>query len=208
MKGLLPTLLGVLLVTLLATPTLGAGWLWDIGSGLGFVAFAGLLHLSASRGRGFDLRAHQSLGFAVLGVATAHAYWFLLSDAVVIEYVKPGAPVYMWMGIATFVSLTVTIFVSLPKYRPGLHGRAATFGLWHRVLALVTIVGAGYHIVASGFYLNTAYQIVLFLVLTLIVLWRGSQRTDRGNAVTRQTWRKYLAIGTLCVLVFASIRNL
>ncbi len=33
----------VFAITFLSAPRLGGGWFWDIGNGLGFVAFAGIL---------------------------------------------------------------------------------------------------------------------------------------------------------------------
>lgn len=197
----------MLFVTLLATPTLGGGWVWDIGNAIGFVAFAGLLYLSMSSGTGIDVQAHQFLGFAVLGVATAHVFWFLLIDPAVIEYIKPGAPVYMWAGVISFVLLAVLIFIGLPEYRLRLHKRYAKFKYWHRVLAIITIAGAGYHIVASGFYLHTVHQMLLFLILTAAVLL-GERNIGRSGALTARPSRYYLAFAGLCVVVFASIRNI
>ena len=52
MRTSLLTLLGVFLATFIATPTLGAGWAWDIGNGLGFMAMAGLLYLCISSSAG------------------------------------------------------------------------------------------------------------------------------------------------------------
>lgn len=207
MQRLLLTLSSVLLVTLIATPTLGAGWIWDVGNGVGFVAFAGLLYLGRSGEGGKNQGAHQVLGFAVLGVTTTHVYWFLLFDAAVIEYIKPGAPVYMWMGILGFILLAVLIFIGLPEYRLRLHKRHATFKHWHRGLAFATIAGAGYHIVVSGFYLRASYQVALFLILVTAALF-GDQFIAQREAETRQTAGTYLAAGALCVVLFAGIRNI
>ena len=156
MKTLFLTLLGVLLITLLATPTLGAGWLWDIANGMGFVGFAGLLCLSIPTRSTMDVQAHQLLGYVVLGVVTAHALWFLMFDAAAIEYIKLGAPTYMWGGIISFLLLAILIFIGLPQYRLRVYINAtAKFKYWHRILGIATIAGACYHITASGFYLNT-----------------------------------------------------
>jgi|TARA_Y100000310_G_scaffold338665_1_gene429028 hypothetical protein len=205
MQRLLLTLLTVTSVTLLATPTLGAGWIWDIGNGLGFVAFAGLLYLSKFGGCGENVSAHQLLGFTVLGVTTAHVYWFLLFDAVVMAHIKAGGSVYMWMGILGFVLLAMLIFISLPERRIYVHKSYAVFKYGHRVLALATIMGAGYHIVASGFYLNTSYQVVFFLILVAAAL---SSTQYQGSDLTPQTSWMFLVAGTLCVVSFAGIRNI
>lgn len=207
MRALLLSLVGVLSITLLATPTLGAGWPWEMANGVGFLAYAGLLYLSVSSGPGINVAAHQVLGFTVLGVATAHVFGLLLFDAAVIEYIKFGAPAYMWVGILSFVLLIALIFVGLPEYRLRLHKRYVTFKYWHRALAIAAIAGAGYHILASGFYLNSIYQIVLFVVLTAFVLL-GTRRFGLVTAMTPRTSWIYIASGVLCVLLFAGIRNL
>lgn len=206
MKSLVFTITSVLFVTFLATPGLGAGWAWDVGNGFGFVAFAGLLYLSKIGGSGRNVRAHQLLGFVVLGVTVTHVYWFLLLDAAVIEYVKPGAPLYMWTGIAGFLMLVVLIFISLPEYRLRLHKRYALFKFWHLGLALLTIIGAGHHIVVSGFYLGEPYQVVLFLLLVAIVFF-GDSFLGKREADTRQSSWVFLGLGVFCVAAFAGIRN-
>ena len=80
---LLATLGAVFLTTFLAAPTMGAGWFWDAGNGLGFAAFGGLLYIGITSCKRPDIRAHQILGYTVLFVAVTHALWFLLGDATV-----------------------------------------------------------------------------------------------------------------------------
>ena len=65
---------------------MGAGIFWDAGNALGFAAFAGLLYLTITSSRRLDVRAHQLLGYGVLAVAVAHAFWFMLGDGAVIDY--------------------------------------------------------------------------------------------------------------------------
>ena len=206
MKSLVFTITSVLFVTFLAAPGLGAGWAWDIGNGMGFVAFSGLLYLSKIGGSARNVRAHQLLGYVVLGGTVMHVYWFLVLDAAVIEYVKPGAPLYMWTGIAGFLMLFVLIFIGLPEYRLRLHKRYALFKSWHLGLALFTIMGAGHHIVASGFYLREPYQVALFVLLVAIVLF-GDSYLGKREAETRQSSWVFIGLGIFCVAVFAGIRN-
>ena len=206
MKRLVFTVTSVLIVTFLAAPGLGAGWAWDIGNGIGFLAFAGLLYLSKIGGSGRNVRAHQLLGFLVLGVTVTHVLWFLVLDATVIEYVKPGAPPHMWTGIASFLMLVVLIFISLPEYRLRLHRRYALFKFWHLSLALLAMMGAGHHIVVSGFYLREPYQVALFLLLVAIVVF-GDSYLGKREAETRRSFWVFIGLGVFCVAVFAGIRN-
>ena len=68
----------IFLLTMLASPTLGAGWFWDIGNALGFCAFVGLLYISYASANKVDVKAHRLLGIAVLLIAALHVFWLLL----------------------------------------------------------------------------------------------------------------------------------
>jgi hypothetical protein len=207
MKALLATLAAVFLVTFLAAPTMGAGWYWDSGNALGFTAFGGLLYLTITSNRRLDVRAHQVLGYGVLIVAIAHAFWFLLGDAAMTEFLKPGAPDYMWLGVVSLLLLGVLMTVALVPDRMRVHKTYPGFKYWHRVIAFATIASATYHIVVSEFYLGTWYQGVLFVLLAI------------GASIGRAYWIKLgqipIATNTAYVLVsvvfgalFVAVRNL
>ena len=132
MKALLATFAAVFLLTFLAAPTMGAGWFWDAGNAIGFAAYAGLLYLTITSSRRLDVRAHQVLGYGVLFVAVAHAFWFMLGDAAVVEFMKPGAPDYMWHGIVSLLLLGVLITVALVPDRFRVHSDYPAFKYWHR----------------------------------------------------------------------------
>ena len=121
MLVILSTLAVIFLIPFLAAPTMGAGWFWDAGNAMGFAAFAGLLYLTITSNRRLDVRAHQLLGYAVLFLALLHAFWFLLGDAAVVEYIKPDAPDYMWLGVVGLLFLGVLIAVALlPDLMPAI----------------------------------------------------------------------------------------
>lgn len=167
MKALLATFAAIFLITFLAAPTMGAGWFWDTGNAIGFAAFGGLLYLTVTSNRRLDVRAHQVLGYGVLFVAVAHAFWFLLGDAAVPEFLKPGAPDYMWLGLVSLLLLGILITVALVPDRMRVHKDYPAFKYWHRVVAIATVATATYHIVVSNFYLGTWYQAFLFVLITL-----------------------------------------
>jgi hypothetical protein len=169
LKALLTTLTAVFLITFLAAPTMGAGWFWDTGNGLGFASFAGLLYLSITSSRRLNVRAHQVLGYAVLFLALLHAFWFLLGDAAATEFIKPGAPDYMWLGVLGLLLLGVLITVALVPDRQRVHKDYPAFKYWHRVIAIATTGCIAYHIVVSGFYLGAWYQALLFVTFALAV---------------------------------------
>ena len=135
MRTLLATFSAVFLITFLAAPTMGAGWFWDAGNAFGFAAYSGLLYLTVTSSRRLDVRAHQVLGYGVLLVAAVHAYWFMLGDAAVVEFMKTGAPDYMWHGIVGTILLGVLITVARLPDRLRVHKDYAAFRYWHRVLA-------------------------------------------------------------------------
>ncbi|MBK6581314.1 MAG: hypothetical protein IPG20_00115 [Gammaproteobacteria bacterium] len=132
MKTLLITTTAVFVVSLLDSPVLGAAWFWDLGNGFGFAAFSGLLYLSLASARAIPHEAHRHLAYAVLLLVALHVFWLLLGDAVVVEYLRPGAPLYMWVGLAGFALLNLLMLVSLPRYRPRIHWSRADFRRWHR----------------------------------------------------------------------------
>jgi len=207
MKALVATLAIVFVITFLAAPTMGAGWFWDAGNALGFAAFGGLLYLTITSVRRLDVRAHQVLGYGVLAVTVAHAFWFLLGDAAAVEFLKPGAPDYMWLGVVSLLSLGILITAALVPDRIRLHKDYPSFKYWHRVLAIVTLASATYHIVVSNFYLGAWYQAVLFVVVAVAVAsarpyWaRLGQIRIAGNAT-------YLFISAIFGAAFVAIRNL
>jgi ferric reductase like protein len=207
MKALLATLSVVFLITFLATPTMGAGWFWDIGNALGFAAFGGLLYLGITSNRRLDVRAHQVLSFGVLFVAIGHAFWFLLGDAAVVEFVKPGAPDYMWLGIVGLVLLGVMIIVALVPDRMRVHKDYPEFRYWHRVVAIAATASGAYHILVSNFYLGTWYQAMLFVLVTIAALG-GRIYWVRLGQLPIATNTVYILFSVVFSALFAAARNL
>ena len=207
MKTLVATLAVVFLLTFLAAPTMGGGWFWDAGNALGFAAFGGLLYLTITSYRRLDVRAHQVFGYGVLIIAIAHAFWFLLGDAAMTEFLKPGAPDYMWLGVVSLLLLGILMTVALVPDRMRVHKTYPAFKYWHRVVAIATIAAATYHIVVSNFYLGAWYQAVLFVVVAVAVAsarpyWaRLGQIRIVGNAT-------YLLFSAIFGAAFVAIRNL
>lgn len=206
MKLLLRALICVFGISFLANPRLGGGWFWDLGNGLGFAAFAGMLYVAIAGARPQGVRPHQSLSYLVLAVTAAHAFWILLGDAVAVEYIRPGAPAYMWSGVASMILLSIVITISLPPDRLSLHGKHKVFKYWHQVLSVIAIGAAAYHIIASGFYLSTWYQALLLASIALLTcfarpLWLGLVRPPFVNNIG------YLIVSVLLVAAFATIRN-
>lgn len=207
MQALLLTFGAVFGVTFLAAPRMGGGWFWDFGNGIGFAAFAGLLYLSVSSLRRIELRRHQALGYAVLVFTTLHAFWFLLGDAAAVEFVKWGAPDYMWYGVISLLLLAILIAIALVPDRIRVHRDYPSFRYWHRVLALITIATATYHIAASHFYLASWYQTLLFAGLAVAAGLARSWWPARWNPPTAKV-RHYVILSSVAAAIFVSTRNL
>lgn len=207
MNYLLATLTAVFAATFLAAPRMGAGVSWDAGNGIGFAAFAGLLYLTITSNQRLDVRAHQVLAYAVLALVVLHAFWFPLGDATAIEFIKPGAPDYMWLGMVSLVSLLVLIVVANLPDRLRVHRNYSSFKYWHRVLTVVVIAAAAYHVVVSNFYLATWYQAGIFVALSLAVCF-GHDRWARRGQMAIVSPARYLAFSCVFIALFAGIRNL
>jgi hypothetical protein len=197
----------VFLITFLAAPTMGAGWFWDAGNGIGFAAFAGLLYLTITSNRRLDVRAHQIIGYAVLMLTVSHAFWFLLGDATVVEFIKFGAPDYMWLGIVSIVFLAVLITTAIVPDRLRVHKTYPSFKYWHRVLTIAMIASAAYHIVVSNFYLDAWYQAGLFVLISVAVCLGRAYWIKLGQIAIASPVI-YLAISAAFAVAFAGLRNL
>lgn len=207
MKPLIATLATVFVITFIGAPAMGAGWFWDAGNGLGFAAFAGLLYLAISSNRRLDVRAHQLLAYAVLALTVMHVFWFLLGDATVVEFIKIGAPDYMWLGIASLVMFGILVTVAMLPDRLRVHRDYASFRYWHRVLTVAVIAAAAYHIVASNFYLGSWYQAILFAGLSLAACL-GRDYWVRIGQIDIVSPARYLALSIGLTILFAGLRNL
>ena len=194
-------------ITFLAAPLMGDSWFWEAGNGLGFAAFAGLLYLTMTSSRRIDVRAHQLLGYGVLFVAVAHAFWFMFGDAAVAEFMKIGAPDYMWHGIVSALLLGILITVALVPDRLKIHRDYPSFRYWHRIIAVATIATATYHIVVSNFYLGAWYQWMSFVVLAATVAF-GRPLWARLGRIPIVSPASFMLVSLAFAIGFTAIRNL
>jgi hypothetical protein len=193
-------------ISFLNAPTMGAGWGWDADNALGFAALASMLYLSAPGGARRDVRAHEWLGYTVLGITLVHALWFLLVDGAAVEYIKPGAPAYMWTGILGALSLFVLIVLAKMPTRQKAHRSHAAFRRSHQLVAIAGILCAIHHIIASGFYLRSWYQVILLAAFAAIAMF-GRGIWGRLRQTRRVTPGNLLVISFLGAAVFTVVRN-
>ena len=207
MRALIVIIGSVFVAPLAGWPLHGGGWYWDVGNGLGFAAFGGLLYLMISSNRQFDVAAHRILGYAVLALTLGHVFWFLLGDAATVEYVKFGAPDYMWLGVVSVLLLFFLIAIALPPERMHIHRGYSSFKYWHRLIAIATIVSAAYHIVVSGFYVDGWAQALLFIAIATAACFG---RTHWARLTERRLPAPvaFVAVSAIAAVSFAAARNM
>ena len=101
-------------------PASGGAW-WDIGIAVGYIAlvFAATLYLYPLRGEGlphrrlFTLSQHRRIGWIALTLCVLHAALLLIAQPLVGHYLLPSTPLYMLLGIAALVALTVLVGTGL-----------------------------------------------------------------------------------------------
>jgi hypothetical protein len=197
---------GLFLTTFLSAPLMGAGWAWDADNALGFCSLGGLLYLTVPSNFRHDGQQHVLLGYAVLLMVLAHAFWFLIRDPVLLQYLKPGALVYMWAGLAAAVLLLLLVSLSVLPPRRMLHKDHASFRYWHIVLGITCVAAATYHILGSGFYLSTWYQKILFTGVVLGMI--ASRQRGTGKKPYRpMSLSTFLILSAAGVVLFTLVRN-
>ncbi len=207
MKFLVLTLGVVFAITFLASPTMGAGWFWDSGNAIGFAAFGGLIYLTITSAKRVDIRAHQVFGYGVLFLTTTHILWFLLGDAAVVEFIKIGAPDYMWLGVASFVLLCLLMTIAIVPDRIRIDKNYNRFRYWHQVLAVSTIATATYHIVVSDFYSDRWYQGLLITCVAIAAAF-GRPYWVNLKDLRLMSNASYLFVSAIFCVVFVCIRNI
>jgi DMSO/TMAO reductase YedYZ heme-binding membrane subunit len=212
--------------TALGGAWVGAGWSWDALNGIGFATVALFAFLcvetGAARSRpvpqaAFYSRLHRNLGVIALTGIGIHAIGMALADPVTLEYWKLSAPLYMLAGIAVVLLLIVLVTTAYPAPRRKLFEKLATFRRLHRYGAFAVIGLTAWHVLGSGFYLDSRPKQVVFvaiaIALPMLAIRRRTQqrpaaaiRLASGDAKI-ETVR--IAIGSLtAAALFAALRAL
>lgn len=203
------TRVAILLVTLcfglslVQQPQLSSGWHWDVGNGLGFLAFAGLLLLFLNVGNGSRQRLHQWIGYGVLGSLLAHITWLWAADITIWHYLSSNAPAYMLAGWAALCLILAITILALPVTRRFWHGQFSNFQRWHRWLAWLSLLLVLWHMLGSGYYLSLL-EAWLYGVLASCV-WLANRR---GLYLATSTSATVLWWGPLCMGLFVLIKQL
>jgi len=163
---------------------------WEIAQAVGLCAVAACLALCvlAVRPRAgapgaFPIRAHELLGWLVLGAAVLHIGLLFGADHRVVEHIKLTAPRYEYAGILALLTL---LFLTLPAgaaVRRRLWPRHRNFQAAHVGAACLLVVTLAVHVVATGRYIQGRVHVVAYILVSgiaLLALLRG--RTQRQSA--------------------------
>jgi hypothetical protein len=168
--------LGLVGILLLGPERPSGGFAWDAGNGLGVAALAAfaLLTVSSGRGRG---HSHQICAWLGLIAVVGHTAYFLFLDQTLYDYVQPGAPFYMWCGIAALVLVVVTTFTALPRFRRAVYASYPGFVDVHWGLSTAILALCIWHVIGAGLYVTQPLQQVLLAVcVALFVLFPWLRR--------------------------------
>lgn len=192
-------LLAVLLplFTLLLPPTQpGITFWWDFAIALGFCAavLIGLMFLLTARLRylsrpfGIDLiyYFHRQLALIILLLIIAHPAILLVTEPLLLEYLKPSAPWAMNAGVlALLVFVALVLGALLHKYLRYEYWRWS-----HALLAVVGMLLMVQHMIGVGYYVAPGWKqglLILFTCGWLVLL--VMVRFVFPNRLRRHPWR-------------------
>jgi hypothetical protein len=198
------------------------GFVWDFANALGYCGLAALITLgwgSESPAKSPSVRLHSNFSLVVTSLVAVHILVLLISDEIVIEYLKLKAPLYMLAGIVAAVLIGFITLTSYPSMRRVTYQRFPVFRKLHLMLSTSAIVLAVWHVVGSGFYQHTiGLQIgLVFFALGLPLAGFVARRhlgkplhTSFVGSKLHADLQGYQSIGAAVVmsLLFAFMKNL
>ncbi len=170
--GVTATSTSLLAAVLLVRAPAPVSAIWDALMLLGFIAAGALSLLPLITGRRSQRvdrspalvvathSLHRAFGYLLTLLVLVHGVGLLLIDPLLIEYIQPAAPGYMWAGV--FCVLLCLALLWQGAYSR-LKFRAYTpWRRWHAVLSVLVLASMAVHVLGSGYYVdNLAGQIVI-----------------------------------------------
>ncbi len=198
-----------------------AGFLWDWANLVGFVAFGCMLLPLFYTGRPrafppfsgrFFANLHRDIGYLALGLVLLHVGVLLYAEPLLLEHLKPAAPLYMLAGLVAALLCLLLVVPSITSLRRRLWRDYHAFRRLHGWLALLMLVMALWHVGASGFYLNHRFKFALLLYACVLLVFAyragrsrptgplGERDRVRGSAV----YSHRVSVGA-CLILVASL---
>jgi len=151
------------------------GWWWDILMGTGMLAAGLMIALPLLSPRvwvylGGNARAlrlvlyvHRDVSYVVVLFMSIHIVGLLLIDPTLTEYLKLSAPWSMLAANLAVIMLLVLVASSL--FRIELDLRYRSWRNWHVGLSSVIMALMAFHVVDSGYYVNSPIKKAIFIIL-------------------------------------------
>lgn len=173
---------------------------WELCQMAGLLGCIGCLALCGAPVRPRDavpptllsLRLHSLLGWLALTVVVIHVGGLVLADRVVVQYLKPSAPLYQLAGIAAGVLLLLVVVSSVGAVRQRLWKSHRAFQSTHVILGCVLIALIAVHVVATDRYVGGRGRRVLILAATIgaILMLLRPRRPPTGAPATAAPLRQ------------------
>lgn len=153
--------------------------LWDWANALGYLAvtLGLLLFVYAGRPRAFPpfsgrffANIHRDFGYIALLLVVLHIGLLLYAEPLLLEHLKPTAPVHMLAGLVSAILMLLLVLSSITALRRRLWPDYHRFRVVHAWLSVGVLILLLIHIVGSAYYLNSVWKIALCLALAAGVL--------------------------------------
>lgn len=213
---------GIALLLLAVLPVFAGfvGFWWELCQMAGLWGGLGCLLLCGAPLRPRDaapptllsLRQHSLIGWLALTAVLVHVGGLVLADRVVIEYLKPSAPLYQLAGIAAGVLLLLVVVSSVGAVRPRLWKNHRAFQATHVILGCLLIALIAVHVIATDRYIGGRGRRALLLaaVIGAILMLLRPRRPSTAGPLAGAPLRQLVfgrnskwIFGVACVLALA-----
>ena len=206
---------GVALLLLLIVPPAMAGFAalgWEAAQWAGYAGALACIALAGAplRPRNavpptlVSLRLHTLIGWLALVAVGLHIAGLVLADRLVLEYLKPTAPLYQLAGIAATLVLLVLAATGGAAARRRLWRSHRGFQATHVILAAVLATSIAIHVVVTARYLGGPVRRALFAAAAigaLLMLLRARRPNETGRP--ESLVRRQLVFGRHSALIAA-----
>jgi predicted CXXCH cytochrome family protein len=165
----------LLLLTLLPLFAGFAGTGWELSQMAGLLGCIGCVALCGAplRPRNanpptlLSLKAHTVIGWVSLSLVAIHVGGLILADRVVVEYLKPSAPLYQLAGITAAALLLMVVVSGIAAVRRRLFRSHRGFQATHVIGGCVLIALIAMHVIATDRYVGGRGRRALILAATM-----------------------------------------
>ena len=206
---------GAALLVLVALPAF-AGFIglgWELSEIAGLAGALGCILLAGSPLRPRDsepptlltLKRHTLIGWLALTAVALHVSGAVLADRIVIEYLKPTAPLYQLAGIAAGLVLLVLISSSVGGARRRLWKSHRSFQATHVILGCVLMALIAAHVIVTARYLGGGARRALFVAAAIGAMLMLLRARRPGKSAHAASLSRRLVFGRHSALIVAVV---